>query len=221
MNYTQARHQHPGVTELLDRLQSVYSEKNIPRAKHPPTAAKEVAERLFGSKESSLVIGTEIGEWFSGHDEIAGLLYWDLAEWGSVDFLFPNNSVISVLKDSGWVATRGICSMMIEPDELWSLLLNSILKQIASSMLSAERKAAEINKYKAQISAEILHGPNYCWPFRFTAVFENTFQGWRFGYMHFSLPSGLMPWFRTDSILPYPDKANHPFFRPIPNKGKQ
>ncbi len=220
MDYAQAKNQHPDVAELLDKLQSVYSAKKIPNAKDPLIAAMEAVEELFNGDNSSLIIGTEAGEWFSGSDEIARLLYWDLAEWGSVEFLFPENAVINIRKDSGWVVSCGLCSMNIKPVELWKLFSNSVLRQIENSTLTIERKAAEIDRYKAQINAEIIHGPDYCWPFRFTAVFEKTSLGWRFGHMHFSLPSGLLPWFRTDSILPYPNKANHPFFRPIPGNGK-
>ncbi len=220
MNYEQAKIQNPDVTELLDKLQRVYSERKIPKAKFPSVAAMKAVEELFNGKDSSLIIGTEIGEWFSGPDEIARLLYWDLAEWVCVEFLFPENAAVSVLQDSGWVASRGICSMTIKPEEIWKLFSNTVLQQIENSTLTAERKAAEINKYKAQITAEITRGPDYCWPFRFTAVFEKTTHGWRFGHMHFSLPSGLLPWFRKDSIEHYPDKANHPFFRPIPGSCK-
>lgn len=217
MNYKQAKKLYPGVTGLLDNLQKIYSERKIPDSESPILSAKRAVEKLFNGEESSLVIGTEIGEWFSGPDEIARLLYWDLAEWGNVKFQFQENATIRIFRDSGWVASHGICSMRIEPEDLRQLFSNSIFRQVEESSLTEERKAAEINKYKTQITYEIARGPGYCWPFRFTAVFENTFRGWRFGHMHFSLPSGLLPWFRTDSILPYPDKANHPFFRPIPD----
>lgn len=220
MNYAQAKKQYPDITELLDNLQRIYSERKIPDTESPFLSSKRAVEELFNGEESSLVIGTEVGEWFSGPDEIARLLYWDLAEWGNVEFQFQENAVISILKDSGWVASHGTCSMRIEPIDLWQLFFDSILQQVEISSLTAERKAAEINKYKAQISAEIINGSGYCWPFRFTAIFEKTERGWRFGHMHFSFPSGLLPWFRTDSILPYPDKESHPFFKPIPGKKK-
>jgi hypothetical protein len=218
MNYNQLKKAHPEVTALFDRLQAVYSKREYPLVESPRKATVNAVKDLFTADATLLVFGTEAGEIFEGSDEIARLLYWDLAEWGDIDYRFCKAAVFRVRDKMGWAATQGTCTMSIEPDVLWRQLKDDYIPAIQNSSLSEQEKNTEIQKYRYLITAESSRGSNYSWPFRFTGIFEQAEIGWRFGHMHFSYPSGLLPWYRTDSVYPYPDKEKHPFFRPIPEK---
>lgn len=216
MNYNKLKESYPDIVRLLDRLQAVYTKRDYPQMEFPREAIVKLVSDLFSVNATLLVFGTEAGEIFEGPDEIARLLYWDLKEWGDIDYRFNQAAIFHIRDRMGWAATQGTCTMNIRPKDLWRQLEDDIIPAIQNSSLSEKEKSNEIEKYKSLFTAESGRGSAYCWPFRFTGVFEQTEQGWRFGHMHFSYPSGLLPWYRTDSVYPYPEKDKHPFFRPIP-----
>lgn len=87
------------ITEILSQLQKGYTERN-------PGNIDQM-QSLFNEYPVPTVIGTSPGEMFKGWDSIKGLLLWDWAYWGDVDFNFEN-AYVYIEGDSAEVVLNGV-----------------------------------------------------------------------------------------------------------------
>jgi hypothetical protein len=56
-----------------------------------------------------------------------------------------------------------------------------------------EEKVAEIARGASNVMMEVMKGPNFVWPMRFSAVLQRMEGRWVFRQMHFSFPTTMLP----------------------------
>jgi hypothetical protein len=175
------------IRTALRKFQDAYTLRDI-------TEVPQFISELF-FHPGLLVIGTGLDEWCEDTDSISRLFEWDWEYWGDVD-LDVSGAKIFYRDEVGWLATRGTITKVIDSENLPTVTLDNIHKELNSDH-SGRQKLFEIMRSSAGALMETEGGNTFVWPFRFSAVLVKTGNAWQFNQIHFSFPTTETPDVRT------------------------
>ncbi|MFX1236070.1 MAG: nuclear transport factor 2 family protein [Promethearchaeota archaeon] len=170
------------IKKVLQLLQDGYNKRD---PKYLDTFMK-----IYSSKDSSLIIGTEQGGEFRGFESAKELFLGDWKDWGDVKYDI-NTPDIQVNGDMAWVFMFAELEMSLSAKDLNKIALKMIKNTLENERISENAKMVEILRIGALNSVEKLKGEIFNCPLRVTVIFTKENENWFINHMHFSHPVGL------------------------------
>jgi hypothetical protein len=167
------------IRTTLRKFQDAYIRKDI-------TEIPQFMNELF-LHPGLIVIGTGPDELCQDVNSATRLFEWDWENWGDVE-LDVSGAKINYKEEVAWLMTQGKVTKTFEPDNLPTITLENIHKELGSDH-ACRQKLLEIMRSSAGALMETECGNSFVWPFRFSAVLVKTGSNWLFTQIHFSFPT--------------------------------
>ena len=171
------------IKDILQRLQEGYNNRD---PKYLDTFMK-----IYSSKDSSLIIGTEQGGEFRGFESAKELFLGDWKDWGDVKYDI-NTSDIQVNGDMAWVFMFAELKMRLSAKYLNNIALKMIKTTLENEKTSENAKMLDILRISALNVVEKLKSEISICPLRITVILTKEKENWFINHMHFSHPIGLL-----------------------------
>ncbi len=146
--------------------------------------------KLYSSKDSSLIIGTEQGGVIRGFESAKELFLNDWKDWGQVKYDI-NTSDIQVNGDMAWVFMFAELKLKFTAKYLNKIALKMIKTTSENEKTSENAKIVDILRISALNIIEKLKSEMFNCPLRVTVVLTKEKENWFINHMHFSHPIGL------------------------------
>lgn len=177
------------VREALQQFQDGYDRRDL--------TVLDDFRNLFVPEDDLEVIGTgaiEPGgdEWCLGTDAACELVRNDWEGWGDLK-LDVADARIHTLGDVAWLATTGVVSMDLDPDEVLRDNLDYLRGVTEEEDKNARERLLEILRAATNTLFEVERGKAYTWPIRFTAVLVHVGERWLFHQVQFSFATTRFP----------------------------
>ena len=165
-------------------------------AKHDIKSLDSLVSDLFPPDGEVTIIGTSgmlpmEHEWPVEVKGARALIEGDWRGWGSV-YWDVHGARIKVVGEVAWLDATAFVEKDLSKEEVFANHLKYI-QNMLEAKVPDEEKVAEIARGASNVLMEVMKGPNFVWPMRFSAVLQRMEGRWVFRQMHFSFPTTRFP----------------------------